>query len=76
MIKCITVVDSVIIDCRNECVGRKGKDTLYCVCNATYCDDLDPITKQPVGTILSYQTSQSGDRFKESQLKFTKQNDH
>ncbi|CAG2174287.1 unnamed protein product, partial [Oppiella nova] len=28
------------------------------------------------GNILSYQTSQSGDRFKESQLKFTKQIDH
>ncbi|CAG2165684.1 unnamed protein product, partial [Oppiella nova] len=55
---------------------RKGKDSVYCVCNATYCDDLDPITKQPAGNILSYQTSQSGDRFKESQLKFTKQIDH
>ncbi|CAG2172452.1 unnamed protein product, partial [Oppiella nova] len=73
-------VTGIVFHCylanRHECVGRKGKDTLYCVCNATYCDDLDPITKQPVGTILSYQTSQSGDRFKESQLKFTKQNDH
>ncbi|CAG2163345.1 unnamed protein product [Oppiella nova] len=61
---------------RQQCVGRKGIDTQYCVCNATYCDDLDPITKQPVGTILSFQTSKSGDRFKESQLKFVKQNDH
>ncbi|CAG2169837.1 unnamed protein product, partial [Oppiella nova] len=61
---------------RQQCVGRKGIDTQYCVCNATYCDDLDPITKQPVGTILSFQTSKSGDRFKESQLKFTKQSVH
>ncbi|CAG2165683.1 unnamed protein product, partial [Oppiella nova] len=66
----------VVIDCRHECAGRKGKDTVYCVCNATYCDDLDPITKQPAGNVLSYRSSQSGDRFKESQLKFTKQSDH
>jgi glucosylceramidase len=61
----------VVIDCRHECVGRKGKNTQYCVCNATYCDDLDPITKQPKGTVLSFQTSQSGDRFKETKHTFT-----
>ncbi|CAG2163343.1 unnamed protein product [Oppiella nova] len=72
----IYILMCTVIECRHECVGRKGNDTQYCVCNATYCDDLDPITKQPVGTILSYQSSKSGDRFKESQLKFVKQNDH
>lgn len=65
-----------MIDCRHECVGRKGKNTQYCVCNTTYCDDLDPITKQAKGTVLSFQTSQSGDRFKKTKHTFTKNGNH
>ena len=65
-----------MIDCRHECVGRKGVNTVYCVCNATYCDDLDPITKQPKGTVLSFQTSKSGDRFKEIKHTFTNSSNH
>ncbi|CAG2104823.1 unnamed protein product [Medioppia subpectinata] len=63
---------TVAIEGRNQCVGRAGKNTQYCVCNSTNCDDLAPLTKQPVGAVLSYQTSQSGDRFKEIKHQFTK----
>ena len=59
-----------MIEGRKECVGRMGKNTKYCVCNTTYCDDMDPIVKQPKGEVLLYQTSQAGDRFKEYKRKF------
>ena len=41
------------------------------MCNATYCDDLKPISKTPKGVITSYLTSKDGDRFAKSQLHFS-----
>lgn len=43
---------------------------MVCVCNYTYCDDLDPIVKQPKDTVVLFQSGKSGDRFKKSKLKF------
>ena len=43
---------------------------MVCVCNATLCDDLDPIKKTAKGIVTVFQSSKDGDRFKESQLKF------
>ena len=51
-------------------MSRPGISSPYCVCNTTYCDDLEPIVKQSKGTILLYQTSQAGDRLKQSELNF------
>jgi glucosylceramidase len=66
-----------LVNSRRECVHKDfGNGATVCVCNSTYCDNLDPITKHPKGTVLLYESSKSGDRFKESQLKFngTQQN--
>ncbi len=66
----------MLIESRRDCIGRMGKTTNYCVCNTSYCDDLDPIVKQNKGSVLQFQTNQNGDRFKESKLTFTKDNNH
>jgi glucosylceramidase len=60
-----------LVDCKRECIPRSGHDTIYCVCNTTYCDDLDAITKQEKGSVLLFETNKKGDRFKQTKLKFT-----
>jgi hypothetical protein len=56
---------------RDPCVHRDfGNGATVCVCNATYCDDLEPIKKTTKGVITLFETSKKGDRFKESALKF------
>jgi glucosylceramidase len=53
------------------CAHRNyGNGATVCVCNETHCDDLDPIKKTPKGMITLFETSQSGDRFKETAVKF------
>ncbi|CAG2166816.1 unnamed protein product, partial [Oppiella nova] len=58
---------------RRECIASKGHDSPYCVCNTTYCDDLDPIVKQPKGTVLVFETNKKGDRHKRTELKVSTQ---
>jgi len=59
------------VSCREPCVHRDyGNGATVCVCNATHCDDLEPIKKTAKGIITLFETSKSGDRFKETQLKF------
>lgn len=43
-----------------------------CVCNATYCDDIKPITKTTKGIVTSFLSSKSGDRFTEKKVNFAK----
>ena len=60
-----------LVESRQECVKRDFKQgSVVCVCNATLCDDLDPIKKTAKGIVTVFQSSKDGDRFKESQLKF------
>ena len=60
---------------RKPCIQRDyGKGSVVCVCNFTYCDDLDPIQKQPAKTVLFFESGKSGNRFKEGQLKFNQLN--
>ncbi|CAG2166004.1 unnamed protein product [Oppiella nova] len=64
-----------IVESRRECIPRAGKDTPYCVCNATVCDDLEAVTKAPKGTALLFETNKRGERLKQSTLKIqSKQN--
>ena len=42
-----------------------------CVCNATYCDDLPPLKKPIAGMATVFESSKTGDRFKETQLKIS-----
>ena len=41
-----------------------------CVCNATYCDNLDPLKKTAKGVVTVFETNRDGDRLAETQLKF------
>lgn len=60
-----------IVESRRECVARKGTTSSYCVCNITYCDDLEPIVKQNKGTVLLFETNEAGARHKKTELKFS-----
>ncbi|KAL8184501.1 UNVERIFIED_CONTAM: hypothetical protein K2H54_018609, partial [Gekko kuhli] len=39
-----------------------GSDAMVCVCNATYCDTLEPVSLPPKGLFLKYETSKAGHR--------------
>ncbi|CAG2058698.1 unnamed protein product, partial [Timema podura] len=46
-----------------RCVGRDyGASSIVCVCNATYCDSLEPINEERIsgGNYLNYVSSKSG----------------
>ena len=44
-----------------------------CVCNATYCDDFPTLQKPKPGFVNVYESTKTGDRFKETELKFSNQ---
>lgn len=46
------------------------------MCDASYCDDIPVLQKQPKGTALVFETSKSGKRLKESKLFFSKNNEN
>lgn len=39
-----------------------GYSSVVCVCNATYCDSLDPLTLPAPGTFSRYESTRSGRR--------------
>ncbi|KAK6750399.1 hypothetical protein RB195_002399 [Necator americanus] len=43
-----------------------NSNNLVCVCNATYCDDIQPITYIPTKKAVMYVSSMAGKRFKKS----------
>lgn len=43
-----------------------GKDAMVCVCNANYCDTVDPVLLPPVGQYLKYVTTKAGQRLEPS----------
>ncbi|XP_054836767.1 lysosomal acid glucosylceramidase-like [Eublepharis macularius] len=47
-----------------------GSNAIVCVCNATYCDTLDPILLPPEGVYLKYETTKAGRRMELSEGKF------
>ncbi|CAG2165024.1 unnamed protein product [Oppiella nova] len=69
----IIFIGITLVESRRECIARKGHDSPYCVCNTTYCDDLDPIVKQPKGTVLVFETNKKGDRLKQTVVKVSTQ---
>ncbi|XP_025026952.1 glucosylceramidase-like [Python bivittatus] len=48
-----------------------GKNAMVCVCNATYCDTLDPVSLPDVGNYLTYTTSLAGQRLERSEGKIS-----
>ncbi|XP_071656506.1 lysosomal acid glucosylceramidase-like isoform X2 [Patagioenas fasciata] len=47
-----------------------GRDAMVCVCNATYCDTLDPVVLPAAGTYIKYESSKAGKRLERSQGSF------
>ncbi|XP_010130049.1 PREDICTED: glucosylceramidase-like, partial [Buceros rhinoceros silvestris] len=44
-----------------------GRDAMVCVCNATYCDTLDPVVLPAPGTYVKYESSKVGKRMERSE---------
>lgn len=47
-----------------------GHGSLVCVCNATYCDTLDPLVLPAPGSYVKYESSKAGKRLERSEGKF------
>ncbi|NXU56804.1 GLCM Glucosylceramidase, partial [Turnix velox] len=47
-----------------------GHGSVVCVCNATYCDTLDPPVLPPPGSYIKYESSKAGKRLEHSQGTF------
>ncbi|XP_054157847.1 lysosomal acid glucosylceramidase-like [Oppia nitens] len=62
----------LLAESRQPCAKRDlGNGNIVCVCNATYCDTLDPWKRRtPVGVVTVYETNRDGDRLAETKLKF------
>ncbi|KAJ7397755.1 glucosylceramidase-like protein [Pitangus sulphuratus] len=53
------------------CIPRDfGHGSIVCVCNATYCDTLDPLVLPPPGSYVKYESSKAGKRLERSEGKF------
>lgn len=49
------------------CIPKSfGYSSVVCVCNATYCDSLDPLTLPDMGTFSRYESTRSGRRMEQS----------
>ncbi|XP_044122426.1 lysosomal acid glucosylceramidase isoform X2 [Neovison vison] len=49
------------------CIPKSfGYSSVVCVCNATYCDSLDPLTLPAPGTFSRYESTRSGRRMERS----------
>ncbi|NXY25789.1 GLCM Glucosylceramidase, partial [Atrichornis clamosus] len=47
-----------------------GHGSLVCVCNATYCDTLDPLVLPAPGSYVKYESSKAGKRLERSEGSF------
>ncbi|XP_042296937.1 lysosomal acid glucosylceramidase-like [Sceloporus undulatus] len=47
-----------------------GPNAIVCVCNATYCDTLNPLSLPPFGTFVKYVSSRAGERLERSEGEF------
>ncbi|NWT26362.1 GLCM Glucosylceramidase, partial [Cardinalis cardinalis] len=47
-----------------------GHGSPVCVCNATYCDTLDPLVVPAAGSYVKYESSKAGKRLERSEGKF------
>ncbi|XP_057254180.1 lysosomal acid glucosylceramidase-like [Pezoporus wallicus] len=47
-----------------------GGGAMVCVCNATYCDTLDPVVLPAPGTYVKYESSKAGKRLERSEGSF------
>ncbi|NXE57118.1 GLCM Glucosylceramidase, partial [Casuarius casuarius] len=47
-----------------------GRDSMVCVCSATYCDALDPVALPAPGAYVKYESSKAGKRLERSEGSF------
>ncbi|NWI61420.1 GLCM Glucosylceramidase, partial [Calyptomena viridis] len=43
---------------------------MVCICNATYCDTVDPLVLPPLGSYVKYESSKAGKRLERSEGRF------
>ncbi|KAJ1364540.1 hypothetical protein KIN20_024663 [Parelaphostrongylus tenuis] len=53
---------------------RASDVNIVCVCNATYCDDIEPLAEIPAGKAVMCVSSLNGKRFEKSLLPFSTEN--
>nr|CDJ96960.1 Glycoside hydrolase domain containing protein [Haemonchus contortus] len=63
----IVVYSSASRPCAQKTYQSSEKN-IVCVCNSTYCDDVEPVAEVPQGKAVLYTSSQSGKRFEKSIL--------
>ncbi|KAH7697670.1 Protein GBA-4 [Aphelenchoides avenae] len=54
-----------------SCSSRTYTNGIVCVCNATYCDDVEPLEQLTNDQVAVYTSSKSGKRLTRSTLTFT-----
>nr|CAD7573665.1 unnamed protein product [Timema californicum] len=62
---CVLRVIAMYLAEAKDCIVRDyGSTSIVCVCNATYCDGLDPISEESIknGNFIHYSSTQSGQR--------------
>ncbi|KHJ79567.1 hypothetical protein OESDEN_20781 [Oesophagostomum dentatum] len=67
LIALIAVLGCILAD--RPCIRKTYKsadNNTVCVCNATYCDDLEPLASIPNGKAVVYVSSLAGKRFEKS----------
>ncbi|XP_048339153.1 lysosomal acid glucosylceramidase-like, partial [Sphaerodactylus townsendi] len=47
-----------------------GHNAMVCVCNASYCDTIDPVCLLPAGFFLKYESTKAGSRMELTEGKF------
>ncbi|XP_017776526.1 PREDICTED: glucosylceramidase-like [Nicrophorus vespilloides] len=59
-------------NCSKKCNSRKyDQDSIVCVCNADYCDTIDPLEPLPKGEYAVYTSDKNGMRFEKVSNRFT-----
>lgn len=59
------------IEASTPCQSRRFQhDSVVCVCNETYCDTLDPITRNECGVLNVYESDRAGKRLERRDIAF------
>ncbi|KAH7713449.1 Protein GBA-4 [Aphelenchoides avenae] len=59
------------VDAASNCSPRAYANGIVCVCNSTYCDDVEPLGQLTNDQVAVYTSSKSGKRLTRSKLTFT-----
>ncbi|GMS97778.1 hypothetical protein PENTCL1PPCAC_19953, partial [Pristionchus entomophagus] len=65
----------VLVHSTPDCISRMFPEGIVCVCNATHCDDIEPLDRIPRGNAVIYRTNVQGERMDKITRKQTTQPD-